>query len=57
MSDTFIIVRTLPLPRDYDEGETVTLVEAGKDIRMKLIAGALKGEREVRVIPLDNILN
>jgi hypothetical protein len=49
----YLVVRTLPLPRDYDLGEVVTVVEKGKEFRMRLVREALKGDREIWVVPHD----
>lgn len=48
-----ILVRTLPLPRDYREGETVVVVEAGKEFHMRLVEEAQKGAREIQVVPVS----
>ena len=51
-----IIVPVKPeLSRDYDEGELVSIIENGKSFRMRLIAGAIKGDTIIRVVPLDQV--
>lgn len=43
-----------PLERDWDEGEVMELWEKdNKCWKMKLIAAALKGEKKVKVVPVD----
>ncbi len=48
----YIVVRTLPLPRDYKIGETVVVVEAGKEFNMRLEEPAAKGAREIYAVPV-----